>query len=659
MEVFTVKEIQLIRLELTNFKGIKHFVLDAGGENIRVYGDNATGKTSLFDAFVWLLFDKDSQNKKDFEIKTLVNGKVQHKLNHEVEAFFLVDNKELALKKVFSEKWTKKRGSVTKEFTGHTTDYYIDGVPSKKKEYTETVASLVDEEIFKLLTSPSYFNEQMHWKDRRNLLLEIAGDVSDEEVIAADKKLVKLSDILGNRSIDDHKKVIAAKRKEINQELDRIPIRIDEIHRGLPDVSGLDQLDLQAEIDSLSNQIEEKQQRINDIKSGGEVSKLRTQINDIDLEISNLRNEHKQQEQQAIYSLKAKLQEEQSNIGILQSKVGSHENRISMNNSNIKNLETRMNDLRNQWKEQNDLEFDHESNCKCPTCEQELPQEHITEIATKFNLEKSKLLETIQKSGVEAKEKAEAIKEENESIQSEIDKLNEQIEKKRQDIEKVETKLQEAENNIKPLSENPTYQKLMEDRQALEQQIKDIESSVQDSVNSIQDEVRALKEQQNTLQMDLNKFAQVEQSNKRIAELEAQEQDLAAEFERLEEELYLTEEFIRTKVNLLEEKINSKFEYARFQLFKNNINGGLEETCETLFEGVPYSSGLNNAARINVGLDIINTLSQHYGVQAPIFVDNAESVTKLINIDSQIISLVVSESDKQLRVEVKQKAEVA
>src|SRR5690625_5017671 len=120
-------------LELTNLKVIKHIVLDADQENIRVYGDNATGKTSLFDAFVWLLFDKDSQYKNKFEIKTLVNGKVQHNLNHEVEAFFLVDNKELSLKKVFSEKWTKKRGSVTKEFTRNTTDYYIDGVPSKKK----------------------------------------------------------------------------------------------------------------------------------------------------------------------------------------------------------------------------------------------------------------------------------------------------------------------------------------------------------------------------------------------------------------------------------------------------------------------------------------------------------------------------------------------
>ena len=105
---------------------------------------------------------------------------------------------------------------------------------------------------------------------------------------------------------------------------------------------------------------------------------------------------------------------------------------------------------------------------------------------------------------------------------------------------------------------------------------------------------------------------------------------------------------------MLEEKINSKFKYARFKLFKTNINGGIEEVCETIFNGVPYSSGLNNAARINVGLDIISTLSEHYGVTAPIFVDNSEAVTKLIDINSQVISLVVSEKDKELRIETRE-----
>ncbi|MRG86977.1 hypothetical protein [Salinibacillus xinjiangensis] len=654
-----VNQLKLLELHLSNFKGIKQFDLNAAGKDIKVFGDNATGKTTIFDAFVWLLFDKDSQNQKDFGIKTLQGGKVVHNLEHEVEATFLVNGKELTLKKVFKEKWTKKRGSITSEFSGHTTDYFIDGVPSKKKEYTEKIASIVDEDIFKLLTSPSYFNEQLHWKKRRDLLLEIAGDVTDDDVIESNKDLKELTDILSGRSIEDHRKVIAAKKKEINQELERIPIRIDEINRNLPNLNGIDQAAINQQLESINQQIESKQSQINDIKNGSQVNNLRAQISDLDLKIANVKNEHANQGQQEVFKLKTRLQEEQSNVNILKSKVSNHEQRKDMNETNIKAFEKQMQKLRDQYKEQNAQEFDHQSNCSCPTCGQDLPEEQLENAKANFNRNKSSLLEKINKQGVELKEKVESIKQDNVGIDSEVQKLTEQIEKKQSAISGLENQIADAESNVKPITDNATYQQLMKDRQAIEQQISEIRQSVQTSVQEVQTEITSLKEKQNALQIDLSKIEQSAQSHKRIAELEKQEEQLAKEYEELEKELYLTEEFIRTKVDLLEEKINSKFKYARFNLFKQNINGGLEEICDTTFEGVPYDSGLNNAARINVGLDIIDTLSKHYGVQAPIFVDNAESVTKLIDIDSQVISLVVSESDKQLRVENKAEVGVA
>ncbi|SET95447.1 AAA domain-containing protein [Salinibacillus kushneri] len=653
------KQLNLLELHLTNFKGIRNFDLVANGEDINVYGDNEAGKTTIFDAFVWLLFNKDSRNKKDFEIKTLVNGKPLNKLNHEVEAKFLVDGAELSLKKVYKEKWTKKRSNPTPDFTGHTTDYFIDGVPSKKKDFTDKVASIVDEDIFKLLTNPSYFNEQLHWKDRRNLLLEIAGDVTDEDVIASNKDLEELADILSGRSIEDHRKVIAAKRKEINQELDRIPVRIDEINRNLPDVNELNKEDINRQLEDINSQIEAKQQRINDIRNGSEVNNIRKQISDIDLKINNVKNEHENDGKQELYKLQSRLQEEQSNLNILKSKVDSQQQRKDMNERNIKDLQTQMQDLREQWNEQNDKQFDHESSCTCPTCKQELPEEQIEEAKANFNRNKSELLEKINQKGQDLKTKVEAIQQDNESIEKEIAKLNSQIDEKKKSISSLEAKKDNLDSNVKPLSENVTYQQLMNDRQALEQKIEEIEKSVEVSVQQVQEEISALKEKQSALQIDLSKVEQSEQSLKRIGELENQEQELSKEFEQLEKELYLTEEFIRTKVNLLEEKINNKFQYARFNLFKKYNNGGLEEICETTYKGVPYSGGLNNAAQINVGLDIINTLSKHYGVEVPIFVDNAESVTKLIDIDSQLISLVVSENDKQLRIENNAKAEVA
>ena len=116
--------------------------------------------------------------------------------------------------------------------------------------------------------------------------------------------------------------------------------------------------------------------------------------------------------------------------------------------------------------------------------------------------------------------------------------------------------------------------------------------------------------------------------------------------------LFLCEEFTRYKVKFIEESINRRFSMVRFRLFREQINGGLEDCCDVTVDGVPFGEGLNTGARFNAGIDIINTLSRHYGAQVPLFVDNAESVTPLAQADTQVIRLVVSENDKELRCEL-------
>ncbi len=639
---------------------MKEFTLDARGENVRVFGDNATGKTTLFDAFIWLLFDKDSQNKKDFSIKTLDgSGKEIHGLEHEVEGTFLLNGKQLTLRKVYSEKWTKKRGSAQAEFTGHTTDYFIDGVPVKKKEYTDKVDSIVQEDIFKLLTSPSFFNEQLKWQERRKILLEICGDITDEEVIASEKSLAALPSILQGRTIENHRKVIAARRAEINKELEKIPVRIDEIQLNMPQLDGLDKAVLETEISRSNSEIDEKMTLISNIRNGNTISAKQKEIQEIEIELLNIKQQHEAGSKDELYKLKARIQEEESNLSILNSKLESLKNQKRFNDQNIQSIENRLEELRQEWHEINQQEFVHNDQCECPTCGQTLPEEKVTAAREKalaqFNLTKSKKLEDIQAKGKQGKEQKEQFISENEKLANEYEKLSNQIKEKQDLLNKLNNQLQIVESTIVDVTENPQYVGKLQEKQRLQKEIEELRISANEAIQSIQLEIADLKTKRDQLQADLGKFAVVAQSEKRIEELTLQERELAAEFEKLEQELFLTEEFIRTKVNLLEKKINSRFKYARFKLFETQINGGLSEVCETLYNGVPYSSGLNNAARINVGLDIINTLSEHYGFKAPIFVDNAEAVTKLIDVDSQVISLVVSEKDKQLRIEFPEK----
>ncbi|MDH5299497.1 MAG: ATP-binding protein, partial [Desulfobulbaceae bacterium] len=205
---------------MINFKGIQSLTLDAAGCDTDVFGDNATGKTTTRDALTWLLFDKDSAFNSKFQIKTLDGaGQVIHELDHAVEGVFALAGKTVTLKKVYVEKWTTPRGSATKELTGHVTEYFIDGVPKKAGEYKVAVAQIASEEQFKLLTSPEFFPAVMPWKDRRRILIDICGDVTDQDVIASSDALAGLPAILNGRTMDDHRAVVTIKQDEDDEKL--------------------------------------------------------------------------------------------------------------------------------------------------------------------------------------------------------------------------------------------------------------------------------------------------------------------------------------------------------------------------------------------------------------------------------------------------------
>lgn len=649
-----MKEIKINCLKLTNFKGVKDFELVVNGEDVRVYGDNATGKTTLFDAFLWLLFDKDSQNKKDFGIKTLENGKEKNMIDHEVECGLTVDNVSLTLRKVYREKWTQKRGSITKEFSGHETDYFMDGTPLKKGEFNKRIETIVEEEIFKLLTSPSYFNEQVKWQDRRKILLSIVGEVSNTEIFKSNNELKGLELILKGKSMEDFRMTVNARRKAINDELDRIPIRINEIEKSIPEGDG-NVPELRKEVAQLDNEIEDLQGQVSAIKNGNAVLTKQGDLQKIEMEIQNLKHELESGSKDEVYRLRAKLQEEHSNLQTFQSHKRSAEGQLQFNQDNVQRVETRLMDLRNQWHNVNGEQFTHEVECECPACGQELPEEKVhaakEKAVAQFNARKSEELRKITQEGERGKTEKKKYQNEIERLQKEIDDLIEPIVGKEKAITKIKEELHTAENSIQDVEGNQEYRDLQMEAAHLRSDIAELNYKTEEAIGSVQEEIAEKKIRRDNIHTEIARYANVKGLRERIRVLKEEEEQLAAEFEKLEHNLYLTDEFIRAKVRIMEERINAKFQFARFKLFKTNINGGLEEMCEALYDGVPYTAGLNNAARINVGLDIINTLSEFHGIQAPIFVDNAEAVTKLIDTEAQLISLVVSEPDKKLRVE--------
>ncbi|MEK4712282.1 AAA family ATPase [Sporosarcina sp. FSL K6-5500] len=651
-----MKEVKLMNLTLKNFKGIKKFDLGADGMDISVLGDNATGKTSLFDSFVWLLFNKDSNNRADFAIKTLKEGVEINNLEHEVDAIFQIDGSPLTLRKVYAEEWKKRRGSPVTEFTGHKTSYFIDGVPSKKGEYQAKVDSIVKEDVFKLLTSPTFFNENLKWQDRRATLLEVCGDVEEEDVLAFNSALKDLPTILKGRTIEDHRKVIASRRAEINKELDRIPVRIDEINNSLPEVN-IDVPSIEKEVAVIESKLDENATQINNIKNGSAITGKQNELRQIELDLKEIQNDLESEAVEKGHQVNAKIQEEQSNVAILNRKQDDTAHQLALLEKDVVRFDEKLIALKERWYERNGQVYthQHDSDGVCPTCNQSLPIEEIEAAKEKavatFNLAKSTELEQISANGKAITEDKTQTLERIEKLKAEVVSLESQIVAKKKAGAKLMEELESLRQTVKDARQDKRYTDKVQEKETVAASITALQENAQQAVTDIETEVASLRAKRTELSAQIAQQAQVVASEKRIAKLEEQQKELATEFEKLEGELFLTEEFIRSKVELLTEKINSKFKYARFNLFKTNINGGIEEVCETTFDGVPYSSGLNNAARINVGIDIINTLTEHFGIRAPIFVDNAEAVTQLIDTDSQLISLVVSEKDKQLRIE--------
>ncbi|HAA0223202.1 TPA_asm: AAA family ATPase [Listeria monocytogenes] len=645
-----MKTIKLLKLQLENFKGIKELEIDFQ-DNTSIYGANASGKTTILDAFTWLLFDKDSTNKKDFAIKTLgAEGNVIHKLNHVVTAVIDVDGEQVELSKKYMEKWTKSRGKLEQELTSHTTEYYIDEIKKKANEYKSFISELLDEELFKLITNPLYFNEQFDWKKRRAMLIKIAGDVTDAEVMSADDSLKDLSIFLGKHSIEDKLIQINEQRKNLRKRLELIPELVNEATKAKQDVTGLNPSDIKGELSVIEEQIQLIEQEKISLKNGGIQTELNKQKANIELELTKIKANEQKETQELLMSKKEEIFKERNELIDVKNRIGESTFLIQRKQGEIATKQQELTKLGKEWDVLQLEKFD-EHRKKCPTCNQDFPAEHLSSMIEKFNQEKAEKIKENEAAGKSSKAVIEEIEGDiaelsfdNKANDLELNNIDSKLEILEQEKKALEHQLEQAENST-------TYIEKQSELEMIEEKLRDEKGSSITAVAEIQIKIDKLNAEASDLKADLAKFDSNQKQENRIQELEEEAAEKGTKYDELEMGLYLIERFNKAKCNLLEDKINSKFKYVSFKLFKTQINGGIDECCETIYNGVPYNSGLNNAARINGGLDIINALTEHVQVLAPIFVDNRESVTELIDTESQLVSLIVSEKDKNLRVE--------
>lgn len=646
---------KLLRLTLDNFKGTKHFSLDLPeGCSAAVYGENGTGKTTLADAWCWLLFGVDSKGQSDsknggFQVST----KGTSGLDYSVSAVIEVDGHTHTLRRVYREEFSRKNGESEKGQAKNHTDYYLDDTPLKtKKQYDAFIDTLFpSREIGRALTIPSYFPRELEPGSRRELLLKLfSPEITEGSVMDRHPELARLRTYKGYKTVEQYRDWAKAQRTAVNKELDSIPGRIDEANLAkreevpAPEDDAVFQR-LQAEKAKLA-------MKISAIRSGSAQMDAIRRKSEAEALLSERRAAYMGKFLHANDALNADAQALRKEISDKERAVfllkRKKEERILF----MEGIRKEIDHLGEKWQEWQGKRFD-ESSTVCPTCGQSLPPEQIQEAREKFNLTRSETIRQIEEQGTQLRERLKrdsaAVKEEQKTItaaEQELAELQEKLDK-----------LAAAIVTPPPFEETEDFRKLTKEIEGLRQEEAILKVSAEK-------QLAPLLEKEETIQQRLDELARkrlnVEmnrQQEQRIRDLLAKQKELNLQLTTLDDGLTLADQFIRLRAMDLEEDINSHFEVVRWKLFDMQVNGGVKTCCEAMADNdngifVEYGSNLNDGRRIQAGVDIINAITKATGVTAPIWIDGAGELTKKLNTQSQCVRLYASEADKVLRVEV-------
>lgn len=669
-------------LHMENFKGIKS--LDVNFSNkTSIKGQNAAGKTTIFDAFTWLLFNKNSAGEEKFNVRPLdKDGKRIDNVEIKVVAVLDVDGKEVELSKTQKQNWVKKRGTDTVTLQGNVNSFEIDGYPKSEADFKDYVSGLAQsEEMFKMLTNPQYFSS-LKWKEQRDILMKLVSEVSDVELAQTDAKYVPLLGELEKApSTDDIRAKFSKALSEWKKKQSEIPVRIDEAEKSKIDVDVAEQELAKAD---LTRKIAECDKKIEN--AGSALGDLRSKEMQLQFDMSGITQTMNNELSAKRRELDNSKVDATREFNDLHNQIQTAENQIETNMQIITNTDAERKNLGVEYNAEFAKAFDEtpyifdeskwvfdESTTVCSLCGQKLPSDKIESLKAEFEQKKAdakaradKQLEDAHKAFDDAKSgklkdliakgnnfKADIkrLTKENADLQESIGTLKEQESKALAKQNEYAKQLCEIPSEA-DYTQNEEYMKLKAERDKVLAEIEKLESEGADKlVTDLKAEKADLQSQLDEVNKVIAQAANNVMVDERIETLRDEQKEIGQKVADQEQMLYLLEEFIRFKLDKVSESINSHFKTVNFKLFEMQLNGGMKDCCECTVNGVPYST-LNSGHRIVAGLDIIRSLSELYGLSVPIFVDNAESLNEfnVPDMDAQLILLSVSE-DKQLKVD--------
>ena len=637
-------------MRIENFKGCRSLKIDFAADRTMIAGANGTGKTTIVDAFCWVLNNQnangDAPGSDNFREKPLDdNGQPIHNLDTTVELRCTLDGQRFDLKRTQTENWVKKRGNAEATFQGNVSTYWINGVETKLQDFKARIKAIADDEIFRLISSLSAFNN-LEWKKRRAQLMALAGDDVDGELLMRDEYR-PLADQLAERNIsaDDMRKVLADQKKAINNELKLLPVRIDEAKKsisefGKTEIKDAEYLvkDSKADIEKINNQIIELRTTAG-ASNAGQIFALEQEIVTIKHGMIAELSERKKAAQAKVDN----ASEDFRKICAMQADV-KHD--LEQETVRLDKAEAELTMMREKYLDHKRRKI--EVNEVCPTCGQVLPAGKVDAARTKAEVERREQLAKIQADGKTAAITANRIAEN-------VAKLQENLAYYGQRVEAAQTARGAAFAEQGQIPAEPDFAGNMRLVEAERQ----LEALRAEKTFSPDEKIKALNERKEELTAIVNRNLSIlskrdiaVETEQRIKSYENRQRELGVQLADTEMMIILLEKFIQDRCGALEDSINSHFPTVRWKLFEIQINGGITDACTCMIpcDGalVPYESA-NTASQIAADIEIVDVLSEHYDIRVPLFVDGAESVNILPQIDSQMIALAVS-TDAELTV---------
>lgn len=655
-----MKKIILKSLALVNFKGVRDFSIAFNDGITTVCGDNGTGKTTLYDAYLWLLFGKDSTGRSDgangFNVKTTgEDGKPIYRLEHSVTAVLEVDGKEIKLQRSLVEKWQKVNGT-TDEVMKDETQYFINDVRTgTKKEYQAEISEIIPEDVFRMITNPYYFTTSLSAETQKDMLLEMVGNIDDEEVAATDPDFLALLDQINGTSLAKWAREIAAKKKACNDALATIPASIETAQKLMPESENWAVLEkqlkeVQDRVKEIDAQIADKS-ALNDEAYKRKMALMKQQA-DKRIKLQDRENTIRMEANAAHNKALSDIQQMENELSIYQKNLDNYRNDKMNVDGKIDELNGKLVEMREQFKAVAKEQFPEPSGdvLVCPTCGEPYKGENLENAIAKlrgnFEQSKSKRQKDIQTKGKQYKAEYDRAVEQQTKLTGLIAKLED-------DALEIKGNIEIKKNNI-PVAGNAD-EAIANDKEciALRNDIAEIANQLQVEVPQADvSELQNEKADSNAAIADINKRlgkrAMIERVHKEIADLEEKRianNQAKADLEKWED-VYLR--FQKAKDEVLMQRINGLFNVVSFSFVKEQKNGGEKVTCYCMVNGVPYAD-VNACGKVNAGLDIINAICATKGISAPIFIDNRESFNQIIPTISQIVNLKVS-NDKSLTI---------